>query len=201
MRIIAGKWGGRRLKSPTGIDTRPTSDRMRESLFSSLHSRIGSFEGLRVLDAFAGSGALGLEALSRGAAFLVMAERDQKACQVIEENLTGLQGTSQNHNGARSVVKDDHFHLYRGDIFKIVPHLANLRIDLAFFDPPYALESENIQRLLLQLAEAKTFSCGALIVVERAKTLQEESLLPDGFVQLDVKTKGDTTLYFARYNL
>jgi len=71
MRIIAGEWRGRRLQAPPGVETRPTADRVRETLFSMLASRLGSFESLRVADLFAGSGALGLEALSRGASFAI----------------------------------------------------------------------------------------------------------------------------------
>src|SRR3954463_12948610 len=90
MRIIAGRWRGRPLLAPTGQATRPTADRAREALFSMLASRLGSFEGLRVADLFAGSGALGLEALSRGAAHCTFVETDRAALDAIRRNIAAL---------------------------------------------------------------------------------------------------------------
>src|SRR3954447_5674987 len=90
MRIIAGEWRGRQLEAPPGQSTRPTADRVREALFSMLASRLGSFEDLRVADLFAGSGALGFEALSRGAAFATFVERDAAATAIIKRNAAKL---------------------------------------------------------------------------------------------------------------
>ena len=90
MRIIAGQWRGRPLVAPPGDSTRPTADRVREALFSMLASRLGSFEGLQVADLFAGSGALGLEALSRGAAHCVFVENDRRAAEAIRANIAAL---------------------------------------------------------------------------------------------------------------
>ncbi len=90
MRIIAGEWRGRPLEAPPGQATRPTSDRAREGLFSMLASRIGSFEGLQVADLFAGTGALGLEALSRGAAHCTFVEKDRAALDVLGANIARL---------------------------------------------------------------------------------------------------------------
>ncbi|MEO5972320.1 MAG: RsmD family RNA methyltransferase, partial [Sphingomicrobium sp.] len=90
MRIIAGAWRGRPLKAPAGTATRPTADRVRETLFSMLVSRIGAFEDLRVADVFAGSGALGLEALSRGAATATFLDSDPKAVAAIKANAAAL---------------------------------------------------------------------------------------------------------------
>jgi 16S rRNA (guanine966-N2)-methyltransferase len=90
VRIIAGEWRGRTLAAPEGMATRPTGDRVRETLFSMLASRLGSFEGLRVADIYAGSGALGLEALSRGAAFACFVEQDPRAVAAIRANLAKL---------------------------------------------------------------------------------------------------------------
>ena len=90
MRIIAGEWRGRPLRAPEGDTTRPTADRTRETLFSMLLSRLGSFEGLSVADLFAGSGALGLEALSRGAASCLFVEQDPGAIRAIRANLAAL---------------------------------------------------------------------------------------------------------------
>jgi len=168
---------------------------MRESLFSSLHSRVGSFEGLRVLDGFAGSGALGFEALSRGAAFLVAVESDPRAYRVVEDNYRDLQGIGQSGS-----INNGHFCLYRSDIFKLAPRLQNFSIDIAFFDPPYDISGEKIRELLQQLAEKRVFAPAALIVIERAKITQVENLLPNGFTELDAKTKGATTLHFIRFD-
>ena len=94
MRIISGQWRGRRLIAPPGIQTRPTADRTRETLFSMLASRLGSFEELRVADLYAGSGALGLEALSRGAAHCTFVENDRAATEAIRANAATLGATS-----------------------------------------------------------------------------------------------------------
>src|SRR5437588_8754614 len=95
MRIIAGRWRGRPLTTPAGGATRPTADRTRETLFSMLVSRVGSFEGLAVADLFAGSGALGIEALSRGAASCIFAEQDPAAIRAIRQNIANLQAQRQ----------------------------------------------------------------------------------------------------------
>jgi 16S rRNA (guanine966-N2)-methyltransferase len=95
MRIIAGEWRGRKIVAPPGDATRPTADRTRETLFSMLVSRLGSFEGLRIADLFAGSGALGLEALSRGAAHVSFIENDMAAVKVIQANLAALGATAR----------------------------------------------------------------------------------------------------------
>ena len=122
MRIIAGAWRGRPLEAPPGQGTRPTADRVRETLFSMLASRLGSFEGLRVADLFAGSGALGLEALSRGAAFAAFVETDSAATAVIRRNCERL--------GAGAQVR-----LFGGSALALP---ASEPFDLVFADPPYA---------------------------------------------------------------
>ena len=123
MRIIAGKWRGRPIEAPPGIATRPTADRVRETLFSMLASRLGSFEDLRVADLFAGSGALGLEALSRGAASSTFVENDSKAAAIIRRNAETLGAPIQ-------LVPGSALALPRSDPF-----------DLVFADPPYAAGS------------------------------------------------------------
>lgn len=104
MRIIAGEWRGRKLIAPKGDATRPTADRARETLFSMLTSRLGAFEGLRVADLFAGSGALGLEALSRGAAHCLFVEQDRAALDAIRANITALDARARTHVEAVSVM-------------------------------------------------------------------------------------------------
>jgi len=122
MRITAGRWRGRKLVTPPGLETRPTADRARETLFSMLTSRLGSFEGLRVADLFAGSGALGFEALSRGASFACFVENDARASAAIKANAEALGATS----GVR-VLGGSALALPRSDPF-----------DLILADPPYA---------------------------------------------------------------
>lgn len=121
MRIIAGEWRGRKLSTAEGMATRPTADRVRETLFSMLASRLGSFEGLRVADLYAGSGALGLEALSRGAAFACFVEQDPRAIAAIRSNLGVLGADERARVLARSV--------------EALP--ASEPFDLVFADPPY----------------------------------------------------------------
>lgn len=120
MRIVAGKWRGRVIEAPPGQATRPTADRVRETLFSMLASRLGSFEDLRVADLFAGSGALGFEAISRGAPSATFVESDAKAAASIRRNAEKLDATVQ-------VLGNSALALPRSQPF-----------DLVFADPPYA---------------------------------------------------------------
>jgi len=122
VRIIAGAWRGRKLVAPKGDATRPTADRMRETLFSMLTSRLGSFEGLQVADLFAGSGALGLEALSRGAATCLFVEQDRAAVEAIRANITAL--------GVR-----DQARVETGSATQL--RAATAPLDLILVDPPY----------------------------------------------------------------
>lgn len=122
LRIIAGQWRGRKLSAPTGDATRPTADRTRETLFSMLVSRIGTFEGLTVADMFAGSGALGLEALSRGAASCLFVEQDAAALRALRGNIANLQAQPQTDVRA-------------GSVLALGP--AKTPLDLILLDPPY----------------------------------------------------------------
>ncbi|HUQ12683.1 MAG TPA: 16S rRNA (guanine(966)-N(2))-methyltransferase RsmD [Novosphingobium sp.] len=123
MRIIAGEWRGRRVTAPPGETTRPTADRTRETLFSMLASRLGAFEGLTVGDFFAGSGALGLEALSRGAASCLFVEQDAAALRALRANVAALDARARADVRAQSVLA-------------LGP--ARAPLDLLLFDPPYA---------------------------------------------------------------
>jgi len=120
MRVIAGQWGGRTLVSPPGGTTRPTADRTREALFSMLVSRIGSFEGLTIADFFAGTGALGLEALSRGAARCTFVEQDRVALDALRTNVAALGATADIRAQSVSAIG-----------------AAARPCDLLLFDPPY----------------------------------------------------------------
>ena len=123
MRIVAGEWRGRKLQAPAGDATRPTADRTRETLFSMLVSRLGSFDGLAVADLFAGSGALGLEALSRGAASCLFVEQDASAIRALRANIAALHAQSRCDVRASSA-------------FALGP--AKAPLDLVLLDPPYA---------------------------------------------------------------
>ena len=122
LRIIAGQWRGRKLTTPAGDTTRPTADRTRETLFSMLVSRLGDFEGLAIADLFAGSGALGIEALSRGAASCVFVEQDAAAIRALRSNVASLQAQTQCDVRA-------------GSVLALGPVKAPL--DLVMLDPPY----------------------------------------------------------------
>jgi 16S rRNA (guanine966-N2)-methyltransferase len=149
MRIIAGKWRGRSLEAPRGMATRPTSDRVREALFSMLASRLGSFEDLRVADLFAGSGALGLEALSRGAAHATFVESDARAATAIRRNAGKLGATVQLLSGtALALPASEPFHL-------------------VFADPPYAPGSGTA--VVASVFKASWLACGGWMTVETAR--------------------------------
>jgi 16S rRNA (guanine966-N2)-methyltransferase len=171
MRIIAGAWRGRPILAPAGQSTRPTSDRTREALFSMLASRIGSFEGLRVADLFAGSGALGLEALSRGAAHCVFVETDRSAIEILRRNLAALGG--------------------QGEILALAAEHARVpgRLDLAFLDPPYksGLAAPALARLPL--------APGGWASVEAGR---DEDVAAEGFEEEAVRTYGKAKITLLR---
>lgn len=157
MRIVSGQYRGRVIDAPEGEGTRPTTDRVREALMSSLSSLRGGLEGDRVLDAFAGSGALGLESLSRGALYALFFERDRKAQKVIEGNL-------------RKLGIDSHMgRLIRQDVFKFTPAMIDAPFDVVFLDPPYAYRVDDVLDLVRSLAQANALSEDAAIVYEHAQ--------------------------------
>ncbi|MGK6324171.1 16S rRNA (guanine(966)-N(2))-methyltransferase RsmD [Sphingomonas sp. DT-51] len=136
MRIVAGTWRGRALVAPAGETTRPTADRTREAMFSMLASRVGSFEGLAVADLFAGSGALGLEALSRGARSCLFIEQDKAALDALRANVTKLGATGAD--------------VRPGSVLALGP--ATAALDLLMMDPPYgtgagAVAADKLARL------------------------------------------------------
>ena len=151
MRNLAGDWRGRALAVPAGQATRPTADRVREALFSMLTSRLGTFEGLRVADLFAGSGALGLEALSRGAAHCTFVEQDGAALDALRANIAkmGAKGTEVR---AQSVMA--------------LPPVA-APYDLVMLDPPYGTNAGSVA--LDRLLRLGWFVPGAIVTVETAK--------------------------------
>lgn len=156
MRIIAGENRGRRLAAPRGQNTRPTTDRVRESLMSALESRRGGLRRAVVLDAFAGSGALAFEALSRGAESACLCDCDREALKAVKENAISLGYPPQ-----RALVK-------RVDVLKgAVPRLR-LPYDVVFLDPPYATGAEAVFGLLARLDAAGALSSDVLVVYEHA---------------------------------
>lgn len=172
MRIIAGKWRGRPLAAPPGAITRPSADRTREALFSMLTSRIGSFEDLRVVDVFAGTGALGLEALSRGAAYCTFVEQDRDAIGALKANIAKL--------GADADV------LQIG-VSSIGP--ARRPCDLLLFDPPYG--SGGAGALLERLIRLGWAAPGAWAGVE---TGRDEEVSAGGWTLDAVRTHGKARL-------
>ena len=154
MRIVAGSRKGHRISAPRGVVTRPTSDRVREAVFSIL----GGVEAARALDVFAGSGAMGLEALSRGAASCLFVERDRRACRVLEENLATLDlaGGTVACRDARRALRDE---IARGR-----------RYDLVIVDAPYD-DWERHERALAELLPA-LLEDGGLVVVETAAAVE-----------------------------
>ncbi len=183
-RVIAGAAGGRRLTVPRGMSTRPTSDRAREGLFSSVAAELGGFAGKRVLDLYAGSGAVGLEALSRGAAGVLLVESDARATAVIKANIAaiGLPGAT---------VATDRVERLLG---RPAPPDAP-RYDWVFADPPYAVTGAAVTGVLTRLASG-WLAPGALVVVERA-TRSGPVDWPPGFLQEKSRRYGEATFWYG----
>lgn len=182
-RVIAGQAGGRRLAVPDGRDTRPTSDRAREGLFATISSVAGPLDGARVLDLYAGSGAVGLEALSRGAGHVLLVEQGARAVRAIKENIASI-----GLPGAVLVTDRVERMLARGP--------DGNPYDVVFADPPYALADAAVERVLTLLAEAGWLAPGALVVVERA-TRSGPVSWPDGFVPDRERRYGEATFWYA----
>jgi 16S rRNA (guanine966-N2)-methyltransferase len=178
VRIIAGTWRGRPLLAPTGFATRPTADRTREGLFSMLQSRLGTFEGLHVADLFAGTGALGLEALSRGAAHCTFVENDRSALDTLRANVDRLAASGRVEVRAQSV---EH------------ARVPARPCDLALLDPPYA--SGLAELALRRLAEPGWLAPGALVSLE---TPGAASPPPPGFEREAERRFGKAHLTFLR---
>lgn len=180
MRIVAGKFKGKQLQTPEGADIRPTTDRVRESMFNILASRLGqSFDGLRVLDLFAGTGALGIEALSRGASFAIFVDVGAQARGLVRSHIEafGLGGQSK-------LLRRDATQL--GSVEKFQP------FNLVFLDPPYA---QGLGELALEsLLQGGWLAPKATIVLEERKSVTLN--LPDGFAVEDRREYGDTAVYF-----
>jgi len=183
-RVIAGTAGGRRLAVPPGTGTRPTSDRAREGLFSTWQSLLGGpLDGERVLDLYAGSGAVGLEALSRGAGHTLLVEADARAARIVRENVRnlGLPGAEVRAGKAHQIIQ--------------VP--PEQPYDLVFLDPPYAVSDGDLREILLTLRTGGWLAPEALVTVERS-TRGGEFHWPDGFEAIRARRYGEGTFWYGR---
>ena len=201
-RVIAGEAGGRRLAVPDGRDTRPTSDRAREGLFATISSMVGPLAGARVLDLYAGSGAVGLEALSRGAEHVLLVEHGARAARVIRQNIEaiGLPGAEVIADRVERVLARGP--TPAGGQDGTAPAggqdgTARAWYDVVFADPPYALADAGVSRVLILLAEQGWLAPGALVIVERA-TRSGPLSWPDGFVPDRARRYGEATFWYGR---
>ena len=182
IRIVGGKFSGRRLTTPRGRKTRPTADRVREGLFNTLDNQL-DWEAMRVLDLFAGSGALGIEALSRGAACALFVEKHPPTAALIRSNLTGLGLAPQE---GRVVTG-------KAEVWLKKPSPGSL-FDLVFLDPPY--DYPGYREILSQLIGHPRLAPGAWLVVESAR--EKVPPLPDGLETFRRKGYGDTEVNILR---
>lgn len=176
MRVIAGKWRGRPLVAPKGMATRPTADRTRETLFSMLASRLGSIEGLQVADLFAGSGALGIEALSRGAAHCTFVESDRAALDAIATNLDRLQATDL------ATIKS----------CRIETFVPVHQCDLVLADPPYAYGARSV---IDTAATTEVVAPGGWLAIETARG---ETVTTDAFTIEAERDVGRARIFLLR---
>jgi len=193
-RVIAGAAGGRTLRVPPGSGTRPTSDRAREGLFASVMSEFGDLGGVHVMDLYAGSGALGLEALSRGAAGVLLVESDARAAAVVKANAAalGLPGATVAVDKVERLLarppgeRGHHRQYHRPGGY-----------DLVFADPPYEVTDDAVARVLALLADG-WLAHGALVVVERA-TRSGPFDWPPGYAEGKSRRYGEATFWYGWY--
>jgi 16S rRNA (guanine966-N2)-methyltransferase len=189
MRIIAGTFRSRQLKSLKGLELRPTSDRLRETLFNVL---AGQMEGTHFIDAFAGTGAIGIEAISRGAKEVVFIENHPPAAALIQKNLDSL----EIRKGARILPIDALRAMQR---LAVAHKPASPCIDMVFLDPPYAA-AEEYQRVLSFLGDVVFLKEGSLVIAEHRRNFD----LPEQFshlVRYRILRQGDACLTFYRYKV
>ncbi|MEU1387474.1 MULTISPECIES: 16S rRNA (guanine(966)-N(2))-methyltransferase RsmD [unclassified Nonomuraea] len=181
-RIIAGSAGGRRLAVPPGRGTRPTSDRAREGIFLTLDSLYGLREA-RVLDLYAGSGAVGLESLSRGAAHALLVESDAKAIRTIRANIQslGLEGAE----------------LAADKVERVLARPPEEPYDIVFADPPYALGDGEVTRVLELLRDNGWLMDQGLVAFER-ETRGKSLMWPEGYVEERVRRYGEASVWYGR---
>jgi 16S rRNA (guanine966-N2)-methyltransferase len=182
-RIVAGDAGGRKLVVPRGVETRPTTDRVREALFSALDSR-GLVSGARVLDLYAGSGALGLEAASRAAASVVLVDASRQAVGAARQNVAAL--------GLSRVT------VVLSSVQKYLSARPERPSSLVFADPPYAMGQAEVTRMLTALVERDWLLPAAAVLVERSSRSLEPAW-PAGLVRQAVRRYGETTVWQAEW--
>ncbi len=182
-RIIGGSAGGRRLVTPRGEATRPTSDRVREALFSTLEAQLGSLTGLRFLDLYAGSGAVGLEAVSRGAGVLTAVESDRRTAKLVQDNARTL--------GFRNVE------VLGQPVARVLAQAPWAPYDVVFADPPYPLANEEVEGMLALLVEHDWLATGSVVVLERSARSVEPAW-PKGLGCERTKRYGETVLWYVR---
>jgi 16S rRNA (guanine966-N2)-methyltransferase len=206
MRVVAGEFKGRTLEAPKGRDTRPTIDRVREAMFSSILSMpYFDIEGAQVLDAFGGSGALGIEALSRGAMHCTFFDTDDRARDAILSNLTACRIPTR--MSSRGTLNYQAAEVTGSDVLKAASRGAFLGhpVSLVLLDPPYALPSNTVFSFLLNLKKYNMLTPNAVIVYEHdAKSAFAEEELPADFVLYGRKTYGQVGVSFIRpveYNI
>ena len=187
MRIIAGVARGRTLGSVAGT-TRPTSDRAREGLFSSLTSEFGSFEGVHVLDLFGGSGAIALESLSRGATLVHVVEKDDEAQKTIETNYELVK--KSNPPGK--------FQLFGMSAERFLKDLPKAKYHLVYIDPPYDFSNQAVEDVLSALHDGEFLSSDAFIAVERTAR-GAQFIWPDAFSPARERNYGQATIYYANF--
>ena len=181
-RIIAGSAGGRRIDVPRGQVTRPTSDRVREALFSAVESWCGSLEGLRFLDLYAGSGAVGLEAWSRGAGVVTLVEQSRPTAAVIRRNAANLGFNRANVMAA--------------PVATVLATPPAAPYDVVFADPPYPLADAAVVADLVALAAHGWVESGSLVVVERSSRSPALDW-PDAYEALRSRRYGETVLWYG----
>jgi 16S rRNA (guanine966-N2)-methyltransferase len=185
MRVIAGIGKGRKLFSPPSI-TRPTSDRAREGLFSSLISTFGTLEGLHFLDLFAGSAAVGVEALSRGAALVEAVESNSVSADVCEENfalLSSLTGVGK-------------FKVHNKTVFEFLNHTASNPYEIIFIDPPYEVANSEIEKILKKIISLNLLSKFGVIAIERDGKVKAFTW-PPSLTELKVRSYGAGSIHYG----
>jgi 16S rRNA (guanine966-N2)-methyltransferase len=187
MRIIAGLGKGRKLFSPPSI-TRPTSDRAREGLFSSLISTFGTLDGLHFLDLFAGSGAVGVEALSRGAGLVESVESNPVSAEVCEKNFELLK--NQPDLGK--------FKVHETTTFEYLNHLANKQFEIIFLDPPYDVTNIEIEKILRKIQSNNLLSKFGVIAIER-DAKGAPFTWPEGFEEVKIRSYGQGAIHYGSH--
>jgi 16S rRNA (guanine966-N2)-methyltransferase len=182
-RIIGGRAGGRRIEAPRGSATRPTTDRVREALFSAVEAAVGSLEGLRFLDLYAGSGAVGLEAWSRGAGVVTLVEQDRRTARLVRRNAEAL-------GFPRAEV-------LAAGVDGVLRRTPAAPYDVVFLDPPYPTSEDEVDGVLASLVAHDWLCPDAVVVVERGARSPAPGW-PDGLEADRTRSYGETSLHYAR---